>query len=184
MELFGDDWSFAIAYTGLTGSCCNRPGETSPGHFPLISPPRWRGFLRTAGCTPRRRLRTKKPRRSGAKSRLENGLADLTPDHRHGVLGAGRQTHRYNTTNGCTARGRLAPLLHPIPPPPIQPGPLTRRHCSCTRSASSLRNVAVSRRSSNSSCSRRACNSTRSPSDNRRAMQSGQMGKSGSITQR
>ena len=128
------------------------------------------------GCTQGQGTRTKKPRCGGAKSHLVLRLADAEQ----------RQTHRQSVAHRAGDSHEKAPpkrqregtrtATPPIPPPPIQPGPLTRRHCSCTRSASSLRNVAVSRRSSNSSCSRRACNSTRSPSDNRRAMQSAGLG--------
>jgi hypothetical protein len=44
--------------------------------------------------------RTKKPRRSGAKSTHEG-------------LPRGRQIHRYNTKGGCTAHERLAPVSRP-----------------------------------------------------------------------
>lgn len=55
---------------------------------------------RIIGCTPRGDARMKKPRRSGAKSTHEG-------------LPRGRQIHRYNTTGGCTAHERLAPVSRP-----------------------------------------------------------------------
>ena len=61
------------------------PSETQQAHHPNAQPLRW---LRAA-----RRTRMKKPRRSGAKVSIE-GACRLRQ----------RQTHRDNTTAGCTAR--------------------------------------------------------------------------------